>query len=398
MTTGVERSAVALCSLPFQITDSREASRYPFQMNPRSSWFPLILVCALPAFAQLENADSSTQEKCKQYLQTPLPAEAVAVPAPKKWPDCNSYKLYSGIGTEVDYAAARKCAWSERLARQAGIEPRYSVASVFGGSAMLAVLYTNGDGLQRDSLLAGRFVCEADGAPKEIEFRLEHLESLFKAGKPPKSKFDFCDDITSGFMEGFCAAYGSEIQDQRREHSIKSITSQFTAAQMAAFKALLKSQELYSRAHAAGEIDTSGTARAMYQIDAENTLREDFLEALRTLEAGKYPQGSAQDFQDADARLNTEYRKAMSDAEQHKSDYGAVQPDGIRIAERAWLKYRDAWIEFAELRYPTVEDQAWLLLLTKDRISVLDGSFCQMDDVEGSCAPQGDTWKPRPLP
>ena len=332
-----------------------------------------------------------------QYLQTPLPAEAAVVPAPKKWPDCDSYKLYSGIGNKVDYDAARRCAWSERLAQQKGIQPRYSVASVFGGAAMLAVLYADGDGVPRDLNLAGRFVCEAEGAPKEIEIRLEHLESFFNAGKPPKSKFDFCDDITSGFMEGFCAAYGSEIQDQRRAHSIKSITAQLTAAQLVAFKALLKSQEFYSHAYAAGEIDTSGTARAMYQIDAENTLREDFLDALRTFEAGKFPKEST-DFQEADARLNSEYRKAMSDAEQHKSDYGAVQPEGIRNAERAWLKYRDSWLVFARLRYPNVSDQAWLLLLTKDRTSVLDGSFCFMDDVEGPCAPKGDTWKPRPLP
>lgn len=367
-------------------------------MKPRPLWPALLFACSASALAQLKDADDATQAKCKQYLQIPLPSEAAAVPIPKQWPECNSYKLYSGIGTKVDYAAARQCAWSERLAQQAGLEPQYSVASVFGGSAMLAVLYTNGDGTPRDLHLAGRFVCEAEGAPKEIEIRLEHIESLHDDKKSSESIFEFCDDMTSGFMEGFCAAYGSEIQDQRREDSIKSITSQFTSAQLVAFNSLLKSEQSYAHAHAAGEIDTSGTARAMYQINAEDTLREDFTEALRTFEAGKYPKGSARDFQDADARLNSEYRKAMSDAEQHKADYGAVRPEGIRNAQRAWLKYRDSWVAFARLRYPTVSDQAWLVLLTNDRTSVLDGSFCDMDDVEGPCAPQGDTWKPSPLP
>ncbi len=367
-------------------------------MKPRPLWFALLFACAVPAIAQLKDASDSTQAKCKQYLQAPLPAEAAAVSAPEQWPQCDSYKLYSGIGTKVDHAAARRCAWSERLVQQTGHEPRYTVGSVFGGSAMLAVLYANGEGIERDLRLAGRFVCEAEGAPKEIEIRLEHIESLRENAQSAESKFDFCDDMTSGFTEGFCAAYGSEIEDQRREGSIKSITSQFTSAQLEAFNSLLKSESSYAHAHAAGEVDTSGTARAMYQIDAEDTLRDDFMEAIRMFESGEYPKGSDKDFQDADARLNSAYRKALSDAEQHKADYGAVQPDGIRNAERAWLKYRDAWLAFAKLRYPNVKDQAWVVLLTNDRISVLDGSFCDMDDMEGPCARQGDTWKPRPLP
>jgi uncharacterized protein YecT (DUF1311 family) len=364
-------------------------------MKPRPVWIALLVACALPAVAQLEDANESTQAKCKQYLQTPLPAESVAVPVPTQWPDCNSYKLYSGIRTKVDFAAARQCAWSERLAQRADLEPKYSVASVFGGSAMLTTIYANGEGVERNISLALRFACEGGWAPKEFSYRIDHLE---KIRNTPKDHFVFCDDITSGFMQGFCAAYGSEIADEKRTESLNQIMSRFTLAQKTAFAALQKSQEAYAQAHAAGEIDTSGTARAMYQIDAEDTLRDDFLEALRTFEAGKYPKASAQDFQDADARLNSEYRKVMTDAEQHKSDYGAVQPDRIRNAERAWLKYRDSWMAFVKLRYPTVSDQAWLLLLTKDRVSILDGSFCEMDDVEGTCAPQGDTWKPRPLP
>ena len=119
---------------------------------------------------------------------------------------------------------------------------------------------------------------------------------------------------------------------------------------------------------------------------------------MRSFETGKFPIGSAELFREADARLNFVYRKAISDAEVHKGDYGAVQPDGIRNAERAWLKYRDAWVAFAKTRYPSVPPEAWLVLLTNDRISILDGSFCDMDAVEGPCAQKGDRWNPSPLP
>jgi uncharacterized protein YecT (DUF1311 family) len=357
------------------------------------------LICAASSiFAQLSDADAATQAACKKYLATPLPLEAAQISAPKRWPDCNSYKLYSGIGTKVDFAAARHCAWSERLAIEAGLGPRYTVASVFGGSAMLTVLYANGDGVNRNIPLALRFACEQGWAPAEFEGRVSHLKALLSKPAATTPKFSFCGDITSGFMGGFCAAYDSEIANARLEDRVRTLVSGFTPAQRTAFDTLRKLEEEYARAHGSGEIDLSGSARAMFEIDAQQSLREDFLAALESFEAGEFPTGSAGAFREADARLNSVYRKVMSNASTHKSEYGAVQPEGIRNAERAWLKYRDAWVGFAKLRYPAVSTDVWLALLTKDRTSILDGSFCDMDASEGECAPKGDTWKPSPLP
>lgn len=358
----------------------------------------LVLYGATSIEAQLDGADAATQAKCAEYMKTPLPAEAGAVPAPKVWPECDSVKLYSGIGTKVDYEAARRCAWSERLAIESGLEPRYSTASVFGGSAMLSVLYANGQSVRRNIPLAVRFACEAGGAPAEIAIRVQHLQSLANLLPVNAASFSFCDDITSGFMEGFCAAYDSEIEDQKRANLLEALVSRFTPVQRVAFETLHKLEEEYADAHARGEIDLSGTARAMYEIDAEQSLREDFLAALQSFEEGDLPKSTADDAHKDDMRLNAAYSKAMQDAESHKADYGAVQPEGIRNAERAWLKYRDAWLAFAKLRYPDVPRDSWLALLTTDRTSVLDGSFCDMDDEDSRCAREGDTWKPSPLP
>lgn len=295
--------------------------------------------------------------------------------------------------------AARQCAWSERLATQAGLEPRYTVASVFGGSAMLAVLYANGSGVERDIPLALRFACEQGWAPAEFEGRIGHLESL--RGGPANSSFGYCDDITSGFMMGFCADYDSEIADQKRAESLNALISHFTPAERLAFDNLRKSVEAYAVAHA-GEIDLSGSARGMFEIEAQETLRDDFIAALQAFEQGKLPHGSAAQYSQADARLNSAYRQACSDAEKNKGEYGyggAVQPGGIREAERAWLKYRDAWVAFAKLRYPSVPAAAWLVLLTNNRTGILDGSRCDTSpDVERRCGPNGDTPAASPLP
>lgn len=378
------------------VGDGRSAMLLPMKL-----WLLLvymILGCSIHLAAQMEDADAATQNKCKQYSMTPLPGEAAQTPQPKAWPDCNSYELYSGISTEIDYAAARRCAWSERLAQQADLEPRYTIASVFGGSAMLTVLYANGEGVDKNMPLALRFACEASGAPAEISYRLKDIESRFAKSAAEAAKFSFCDDISSGFMQGFCAAYFSELADASRTKSLISMAASMNQAQRQAFEQLNKLEQSYARAHADGEIDLSGTARAMFQIDAEDSLRDDFISALQSFEAGKFPTGATEAFQGADARLNATYRHVMNRTEEHKNDYGAIQPEGIRAAERSWLKYRDAWLQFAKLRYPGVAPEVWLTLLTNDRASVLDGSFCDMDAEDGPCAQKGDTWKPSPLP
>jgi hypothetical protein len=368
------------------------------RMNRCALFLLAFLVFASPLLAQLEDTDETTKAKCAAYSKTPLPIEATEIDAPKAWPECNSYKSYSGIGTNTDFAAARKCAWSERLAQQANLEPRFSGASVFGGSAMLAVLYANGEGIERNIPLALRFACEAGGAPAEIEGRLQSLEALGNVSTSQRKKISFCDDITSGFMEGFCAAYSSEIAEQERARSWDTLKAQWTTEHRAAFAHLLAAEKVYAKAHAKGEIDLSGTARAMFQIDAEDSILDDFHTAIADFEKGDLPHASHGDALAADQRLNAVYRGKLADVEAHKSDYGAVQPDGVRSAERAWLRYRDTFVTFAGLHYPSVSPDAWLTLLTKDRISVIDGRFCDMDAQDGPCAQPGDRWKPSPLP
>ena len=200
-------------------------------------------------------------------------------------------------------------------------------------------------------------------------------------------------------MEGFCAAYDSEIGDQKRANAREKLLAQWPQPQRNAFSIVDKAEQAYASAHASGEIDLSGTARGMFEIDAEQSLRDDFLAAVESFEKGDLPSGTPAAAADADAHLNAAYRKAMEEAASHQQDYaGAVKPEGIRDAERAWLKYCDAWIAFAKVRYPGIRGDAWLTLLSNDRTSVIDGSFCDMDEEDSPCVQKGDVWKPSPLP
>jgi uncharacterized protein YecT (DUF1311 family) len=345
-----------------------------------------LLFFAARLSGQLEDANAETKAKCERYLQTPLPAEASQTSVPRAWPDCDSLKLYSGIGVKADYAAARKCAWAERLAIQADIEPRFTTASIFGGSAMLSVLYANGEGVERNIPLAIRFACEQGWAPAEFEGRIAHLESMQDKPPAPGNKFRFCDDITSGAMDGFCASYYSEIADQKREDTIRSISSRWLVNQQDAFRALVQAKENYVEAHGRGETDLSGTMRGAREIRVEQRMRDKFLDALEAFEAGHLPKGSAGDFRRADADLNLLYRKAVASANAHEGDYsGAIQTEGIRNAQRAWLVYRDAWVAFAKLHYPSTDSNAWLTLLTKNRAASLRMTLCGIDSKDSEC-------------
>jgi uncharacterized protein YecT (DUF1311 family) len=363
-------------------------------MNVRQLLAALLLAASVPLAAQLAKPNDETRATCEQYLQTPLPAEASLSTAPKSWPECDSPKLYSGIDVKADKVAARKCAWTERLAIQASLEPRFTVASVLGGSAMLSVLYANGEGVDRNLPLALRFLCEAYPTPTAVQ----DLETRRNEPKAASGAFDLCDDARDTFMIGFCAGRDTEIQDDKRNQFFRSLSSGWPLAEKQALLVLVKAEDDYSTAHARGEIDLGGSGRAVWEMNAEWKLREQFKAALVSCEKGGLRGGPAAGLSGADLELNQLYRKALASAKAGEDGYGAVQPDGIRDAERAWLKYRDAWVAFARLRYPAISAEAWLTLLTKDRIADLKDTFCEMGSTDDSCAGRDDGAAPRPLP
>ena len=44
-----------------------------------------------------------------------------------------------------------------------------------------------------------------------------------------------------------------------------------------------------------------------------------------------------------------------------------MSKDGIRATQRLWLAYRDAWMNFGAVRYPSVTSETWAGLLTARR-------------------------------
>jgi hypothetical protein len=257
----------------------------------------------------------------------------------------------------LNYSEARTCAWQERLAQQAGLgqNEKEPIAWVVGGSLILADIYVNGAGVERNIPLAMRLACESEkGMAAMASAEIGKLDPLTRASGP----FEFCDYAASTFTINFCSGYKSEIEDDQRTRYYNSLKSSMTQEQRVAFEKLLAAQNAYVEAHAS-EVDQGGTIRVIRTIGSEGILKDLFHTQLVHFERKKWPALADSQVKEADGLLHREYAKKMQQLgsqTKEEIDEGAVAPSGLSSAEESWQKYRDAWVAFALLRYPAAVD------------------------------------------
>jgi uncharacterized protein YecT (DUF1311 family) len=306
-------------------------------------------------------ADVTEDEpRCAEFLKTPIPPADVNTSTDAKCVAENLYYGPAGDFTRADPVAARACAWRERDAKADG---------PFEGAAILSMLYANGTGVKKNIPLAKRFVCEAGGAPAEISGRLDHLDG---APEVPSGnvRFDVCDDVTSGYMAGFCAQHEAKIQTHQREGTLAALMKSWTPEQRTAYAQLRKTADAYFETSVNEEVDMSGTLRGAMAEGARQSLEDGFVSFLQKCEKGELPGGTAADYKKADAELNAAYVHVMKSLKPDENGFtaqGTVKAEGVRRTEVAWIKYRDAWVEFGKVKYPTVSADAWRKALTDER-------------------------------
>jgi hypothetical protein len=305
---------------------------------------------AFATSALAENASAAAD--CHTFLSIPLPVEAQSAPVPRKPPACASYRSYRGVGRPVDYAAARRCAWQERLAQQAdlGYSPDEPMAWVVGGSLILADLYVNGAGVRRDVQLAMRFACES-----EEQMAIMALPDLSKRSPSAPRPFEFCDYAVSMLMINFCAKYADDITDDRDRRRDDALKRSMRSDERAAFDNLLAAERAYIDAHVS-EIYQGGTIRLVRTLNSQRILKNLFRRELRHFEQGKWPVLSGRQLTTAAPLLADEYRKkvrVLRAKPKREDDDGDVTAPGLAKAEEAFSAYRDAWVAFARLRYPS---------------------------------------------
>lgn len=164
-----------------------------------------------------------------------------------------------------------------------------------------------------------------------------------------------------------------------REHELDRIGKHWGRALRAAYARLRKAAAEFADASSSNETDQSGTGRGEFADEMYTDEMDDFLHTLQAGERGDFPRYSESEFIRQDKKLNEAYRRVMhpENGESAQSDiFTGIATDGVREAQRAWLRYRDAWVAFARLRYPSVPAFAWKAMLTEKRIA-------QLNDLEG---------------
>lgn len=277
--------------------------------------------------------------------------------ATKALEGCGSEALYYGIGIPADPARARQCAFLEAGSEDGDIP--------FAGRAMLMTIYANGVGAKRDLDVATHLACQVGWAPAESHGRVMHLAEMKR--EAAAEEFDFCDDVTSGYAIGFCAQHGANIAAALRRTKLEALSRGWLAAEKAALVRLQAAADAFAESHASGEIDLSGSWRSLFWTSAREGAEEELVEMLTKLSKDQVPHYDAAQLKAADAKLNSTYRQLLRDTAPEDSA-GTVRPEGIKQAQRAWLRYRDAFLAFAAVKYPRTPRESLAGWITDRRI------------------------------
>jgi hypothetical protein len=222
------------------------------------------------------------------------------------------------------------------------------------------MIYANGFGVNRDLDISIRLACShVPGAPAEIEGRLEHLKRL--QDRPSTDTFDICDDITSGYMMGYCAGVSSELSRQQRERRLNAIVNVWSKEKKDAFHLLRGSANAFFDERVENEVDQSGTARAAMAIGEEETLEETFAGRIEQADRCAFPKSSPGQCNEADKRLNDLYKKLIKSESLFS---GTITKELIRGTQREWIHYRDAWAIYGPVFCPPVIMNCHVALVT----------------------------------
>ena len=256
----------------------------------------------------------------------------------------------------MNYAAARACAWKERLAQRAdlGQNLKEPTAWVVGGSVILADIYANGAGVTRNVPLAMRFACESEAQTAELALpEMKKLEVAPEASK----RFEWCTYAATTFSENFCTGYEAEKATDDRERYYRSLRVTMTAEQKTAFDALLAAKTAYIAKHGY-EVDQGGSIRVMRTIGSQGILEDLFRVELVHFEQKQLPSLTKPQIDGADASLQRQYALTLQKLKMqtHEEGDGAVTVEQLTGVQTVWRTYRDAWVAFARVRYPDTVD------------------------------------------
>ena len=147
------------------------------------------------------------------------------------------------------------------------------------------------------------------------------------------------------------------------------------ADQRLAFNVLLVAFSTFRDAHLRHE--TCHTAESCIERRASERTRydHDFLLMAHGFSPGPAPTFTSDDLVAADGTLNSYFEKVSGILPVTCSGSNCLSQSTFREVQRDWIRYRDAWITFGTLRWPTISSETWRTYLTQQRSAQMLADF-----------------------
>jgi uncharacterized protein YecT (DUF1311 family) len=341
----------------------------------------LTIAAAACATAQEQRETSASAAKiCSAVEKLPVPTVTPESSADASWlKSCAEDDLYYGASPRqnVDYPAARRCAlyaWNVEHGPAPGNSD--DAGDVYDFSTQtLVMIYSNGDGVPRNLDLAMHIACkeafplqdpESDRQNELVQVILE-LARMKSETSP--ARFDYCNgeaQLSDWPEKRVCESIHTRLARKKREAHLAELVAPWTQAQKDAFArardAFSQFEELEEHAE-----NTCPVPVEICTMDINDRLETEFAAEIDRFEQGRLPAFTHQQYGDAKFALNQTYQQLLTATYQ---SHGNLMLR-MRDAERAWPAYRDAFADFAKLRWPSVSADSWLTFLTNERMKQL---------------------------
>ena len=301
-------------------------------------------------WAKINTSNSYENEKHLNFIKICQKVQQVIPPASdlpsaemiQSLKGCQAEKIYYRL--TPDYTKARLCAYTT------------------DDKEILSMIYANGYGVIANRDLALHFSCQERGNLRDLQLRLEDLVAYDVKGD---DEFDVCDNPGTTPMADYCQGREDAIATEDHVARIAKLTAAWKPEEKVAFTKLQKAFDSFrdARVDVIAAIYADGTARSIFPNGERMRENEEFISILEKYEKGELPSYSSDQLKAFDDKLNEDYKATR------QGNDAVIK--GRKDTERAWIKYRDAWVAFGKIRYPQVTADSWKALLTKERISTL---------------------------
>jgi hypothetical protein len=240
---------------------------------------------------------------------------------------------------------------------------------------VLAMIYANGESVTKNLSLARQFICKTQQPPASPSVP-EQLK-LFDYLVATEARFDFCKDPGKGdFGRGadyVCLGMELRKATHTRQQTEAAIAAASASELRLAFAALQQAWRALDEANARmGEADCGGGNGCGGMLEAaELAFVRKWILDLDAVRNGSALAADtpASSLPIVDAELNRRYRESLADAD----TFGDKNGTAVREAERAWIRYREAWVAYGTLRWPETMPDQWRAWQTVEWTKALGG-------------------------